>query len=301
MKVLRTKPIRSLAVLAAAALLLACCGEPADSMSGASGSSGSAGASGPMSGSSGADGAAGDWKAGLAVLSEGEARDAGGELNTIAAAVLLDGEGRILHAVVDELEAQVTADEAGVALPGDLRTKRQKGDEDYPLSAVSGIGKSWAEQADALARHLEGMTASEVADIVAIAEMTPGPLGFNCATFAGIQAAGIPGAIAANLGVMSPTLTLCAAAAAFFERVKGNKYMEHILVGVRPACLGMVVGVTCSMLTNYLGTSGQVSLPAVGIGVLDLVLLLKGKQSVPVVIGISALLGLLCFGVLGWQ
>lgn len=165
MKVLRTKPIRSLAVLAAAALLLAGCGEPADSMSGASGSSGSsgsAGASGPMSGSSGAD-AAGDWKAGLAVLSEGEARDAGGELNTIAAAVLLDGEGRILHAVVDELEAQVTADEAGVALPGDLRTKRQKGDEDYPLSAVSGIGKSWAEQADALAKHLEGMTASEVA------------------------------------------------------------------------------------------------------------------------------------------
>ena len=162
MKVLRTKPIRSLAVLAAAALLLAGCGEPADSMSGASGSSGSAGASGPMSGSSGAD-AAGDWKAGLAVLSEGEARGAGGELNTIAAAVLLDGEGRILHAVVDELEAQVTADEAGVALPGDLRTKRQKGDEDYPLSEVSGIGKSWAEQADALARHLEGMTASEVA------------------------------------------------------------------------------------------------------------------------------------------
>ena len=145
------------------------------------------------------------------------------------------------------------------------------------------------------------MTASEVADIVAIAEMTPGPLGFNCATFAGIQAAGIPGAIAANLGVMSPTLTLCAAAAVFFERVKGNKYMEHILVGVRPACLGMVVGVTCSMLTNYLGASGRVSLPAVGIGVLDLVLLLKGKQSVPVVIGISALLGLLCFGVLGWQ
>mgnify|MGYP005778239541 FL=1 len=163
MKVLRTKPIRSLAALAAAALLLAGCGEPADSMSGASGTSGSAGASGAMSGSSGADGAAGDWKAGLAVLSEGEARDAGGELNTIAAAVLLDGEGRILHAVVDELEAQVTADEAGVALPGDLRTKRQKGDEDYPLSAVSGIGKSWAEQADALAKHLEGMTASEVA------------------------------------------------------------------------------------------------------------------------------------------
>ena len=77
--------------------------------------------------------------------------------------------------------------------------------------------------------------------------------------------------------------------------------MEHILVGVRPACRGMSVGVMCSLRTNYLGASGQVSLPAAAIGVLDLALLLKGKQSVPVVIGISALLGLLCFGVLGWQ
>ena len=64
------------------------------------------------------------------------------------------------------------------------------------------------------------MTAGEVSDIIAIAEMTPGPLGPNCATFAGIKAAGIAGAVAANLGVLSPTLTLTAAAALFFDRVK---------------------------------------------------------------------------------
>ena len=46
------------------------------------------------------------------------------------------------------------------------------------------------------------MTAAEVTDIIAIAEMTPGPLGINCATFAGIHAAGMPGAVAASLGVM---------------------------------------------------------------------------------------------------
>ena len=56
------------------------------------------------------------------------------------------------------------------------------------------------------------MTAAEVSDIVAIAEMTPGPLGLNCATFAGIHAAGIPGAIVANLGVLSPTFTVAALA-----------------------------------------------------------------------------------------
>ncbi len=48
------------------------------------------------------------------------------------------------------------------------------------------------------------MTAEEVTDILAIAEMTPGPNGYNCATFAGLRTAGIPGALAANLGVLLP-------------------------------------------------------------------------------------------------
>ena len=52
------------------------------------------------------------------------------------------------------------------------------------------------------------MTAAEVADIVAIAEMTPGPLGLNCATFAGARTAGMGGALAASLGVLTPSLTL---------------------------------------------------------------------------------------------
>lgn len=54
------------------------------------------------------------------------------------------------------------------------------------------------------------MTAAEVSDIVAIAEMTPGPLGLNCATFAGMRTAGFASAIAASLGVLMPTITVCA-------------------------------------------------------------------------------------------
>ena len=48
------------------------------------------------------------------------------------------------------------------------------------------------------------MTAQEVTDLLAIAEMTPGPFGLNCATFAGMNAAGVPGAVIANLGVLAP-------------------------------------------------------------------------------------------------
>lgn len=140
------------------------------------------------------------------------------------------------------------------------------------------------------------MSTEEISDIVAIAEMTPGPLGLNCATFAGMRTAGLPGAIVANLGVLMPTLTICALAALFFQRFRNSPVMRRVMVGVRPACVGMVAGVMVSLsMTNYV-ESGAVSLPGVGIGVIALVLLLKFKVSIPKVIGLSALLGLICFG-----
>lgn len=143
------------------------------------------------------------------------------------------------------------------------------------------------------------MDVSQVTDIVAIAEMTPGPLGLNCATFAGMQAAGIPGAIAANLGVMTPSLTLCAVAAVFFYRFKDSRFMRHVLVGVRPVCLGMVLGVLVSLaLSTYVGET-SLNWPGIVIGIIDLVLLLKYKVSIPKIILLSAGMGLALFGLMG--
>lgn len=143
------------------------------------------------------------------------------------------------------------------------------------------------------------MTVSQVTDIVAIAEMTPGPLGLNCATFAGMQAAGIPGAIAANLGAMAPTYTLCALAAAFFFRFKESLFVRRMLIGVRPACFGMVLGVLVSLtLSNYFPET-SVNFPAICIGAVDLILLLKYKVSIPKIILFSAGMGLVLFGALG--
>ena len=67
------------------------------------------------------------------------------------------------------------------------------------------------------------MTADDVANIVAIAEMTPGSLGVNCATFAGTQTAGVLGGTAAVIGVLTPTLTLTLVAALFFQKFRESK------------------------------------------------------------------------------
>ena len=117
------------------------------------------------------------------------------------------------------------------------------------------------------------MSLSEVSDIVAIAEMTPGPLGLNCATFAGTRVAGFLGALSASLGVLSPTFLLCAAAAVAFEKFRDSSFMQKAM-------------------SNYAAPAGGVSLPALVIGTAALAALLKWKVSIPVVIAASALLGL---------
>ncbi len=137
------------------------------------------------------------------------------------------------------------------------------------------------------------MTVSEVSDIVAIAEMTPGPLGLNCATFAGMRVAGILGATISVLGVLAPTFTICAVAAVFFEKFKNSRALKNIMVGVRPAALGIILAVIVTLSdTNYL-VDGVLSWKTVLIALIALFLMLKQKWSVPKVIVLSALLGLL--------
>ena len=138
------------------------------------------------------------------------------------------------------------------------------------------------------------MTSQEVADIVAIAEMTPGPLGLNCATFAGARTAGILGALSASLGVVVPSLTVTMLAAMFLKKFKENKLMDEALYGIRPVCIGMIFAVIIQQsMSNYAGTLlGFVSWPALVIGAVSMLMLLRFKWSVPKTILLAAGRGL---------
>jgi len=140
------------------------------------------------------------------------------------------------------------------------------------------------------------MTEQEVSDIVAIAEMTPGPLGLNCATFAGSRTAGVPGAFVASVGVLVPSVTLCLLAAVFFVKFRESKVMSRALYGIRAGCIGMIASVVLSQaLANYAGSGALgISWDCVVIGAAALFLFRKFKMSVPKVILICAASGLIC-------
>ena len=131
------------------------------------------------------------------------------------------------------------------------------------------------------------MTLEEVGDIVAIAEMTPGPLGTNCATFAGMRVAGVLGAIVANLGVLMPSFTIAIAAGFFLEKFKKNRYLEGALTGIRPASIGMVISIIISM-----GVQNYVAWQPIVIGLVAFAMLWKLKLSVPWVVMTAAVLGM---------
>ncbi|MEA4893395.1 MAG: chromate transporter [Peptococcaceae bacterium] len=140
------------------------------------------------------------------------------------------------------------------------------------------------------------MTAAEVMDIVAVAEMTPGPLGINCATFAGTRVAGLPGALSATLGVLAPSLTLCLVAAVFFVKFKENKYLQSMLYGIRPVCIGLIGATVISLGSQVYLAGDTLNWRTALIGGIISLLIWKRKLSVPKVIALAAVLGLLLGG-----
>ena len=104
------------------------------------------------------------------------------------------------------------------------------------------------------------LTMTQFADIMTIAEMTPGPIAINSATFVGIQVAGLPGALVATLGCILPSCIIVMALAYLYYRYKGLSMVQGILSGLRPAVVAMIASAGISLL--ILSLYGARELPA---------------------------------------
>ncbi len=84
------------------------------------------------------------------------------------------------------------------------------------------------------------MTNAEFADIVAISQMTPGPIAINSATYVGYTVAGFWGSVVATISVCLPALTLMILITRFFLRLRDNRYMKSAIAGMKPVVVGMI-------------------------------------------------------------
>ena len=91
-----------------------------------------------------------------------------------------------------------------------------------------------------MAERYPWFSAELLPEMVAISESTPGPIGINMATYTGYVTAGIPGSIAATLGVITPGIIIVLLIVAVLDRFRKNKYVEAAFYGLRPASTGLI-------------------------------------------------------------
>ncbi|NLZ77280.1 MAG: chromate transporter [Spirochaetales bacterium] len=109
------------------------------------------------------------------------------------------------------------------------------------------------------------LTPLEFADLVTIAEMTPGPIAINSATFVGMRVAGIPGVLAATLGNILPSVIIMLMLARLYERYREQTLMKHILEGVRPTVVAAIFTAGLSLLKLAVGPISSLDYFALGV------------------------------------
>lgn len=95
-------------------------------------------------------------------------------------------------------------------------------------------------------------TNGDLTTMIAVSESTPGPIGINMATYVGYQTAGIPGAVAASLGLLFPGLIIISLVACFLQKFRQSKTVEAVFSGLRPASMALIVAAGISVAISVL-------------------------------------------------
>lgn len=146
----------------------------------------------------------------------------------------------------------------------------------------------------------------EITDLVAISQITPGPIAINAATFAGTKTAGLLGGMAATLGVVLPSVIITLLVSRFFFGFQDNRNVQSVLFGVRPAATGLVLSATvviaCTAIFNLSSGAnfvtlfqslGNVNLLSLGIFVVSFIAMYKFKASPVLMLFIAGFIGVI--------
>ena len=143
------------------------------------------------------------------------------------------------------------------------------------------------------------LTLQEYIDIIAISQMTPGPLVVNTASFVGIRIAGIMGAVAATVGSILTGFVVSILLYNFFKRYKHIGSVANVLKGLRASSVGLIASAAATIiLLAFFGekiNANAINYAAVAVFALSLVLLRKYKLSPMLTIALTGVVGLFLY------
>lgn len=89
-------------------------------------------------------------------------------------------------------------------------------------------------------RYPQWFSYGDLANMIAVSESTPGPMGVNIATYTGFTTAGVLGAVISTIGLVLPSLIIIMIIAKFLQKFQENKLVKHAFYGLRPAVAGLI-------------------------------------------------------------
>ena len=95
-------------------------------------------------------------------------------------------------------------------------------------------------------------TYSDLMNMLAVSESTPGPIGINMATYVGFTVGGVPGAVIATIGEVTPSIIVILIVAAMLKKFRDSKYVTNAFYGLRPASTGLIGAACVSVVLEVL-------------------------------------------------
>lgn len=134
------------------------------------------------------------------------------------------------------------------------------------------------------------MSMQEFSDILAISQMTPGPVAINSATYVGYTQGGVLGSIAATLGVVLPSFIMILIIATFFIKLYEKRSVKAVFKGIRPGVLGLLAAAAYTVTMESVPDIKGVILFLISFGVL----FIKKVDPIFVIVG-AAVLGIILY------
>ena len=91
---------------------------------------------------------------------------------------------------------------------------------------------------------------TDLMNMLAVSESTPGPVGINMATYVGYTVGGVPGAIVATIGEVTPSIIVILIVAAMLAKFRDSQYVANAFYGLRPATVGLIAAAALLLMNS---------------------------------------------------
>ncbi len=102
-------------------------------------------------------------------------------------------------------------------------------------------------------------TQAELANMIAVSESTPGPMGVNMASYVGFETAGVIGCAVATIGLIAPSVIVILIVAGFLQKFRKSRTVEGVFYGLRPASTGLIAAAGLSVALIALLNTGALA------------------------------------------